>query len=143
MVYADSSLIVSCYFQDTLTTQALAAMSASGLPAAITDLHRLEISNATKLAVFRNRITKNESDMAWSDFLTDYRAGKFIRRRIDWRAAFRVARKLAAAHSVTLGTRSLDILHVSAAKQLGTTTFLTFDKRQRLLAQAVGMQVLP
>lgn len=138
MIYADSSLITSCYIQDAMTAQALAVMMNLHEPLPMTPLQRLEIRNATKLAVFRDRITPAESDAAWADFVTDYRAGKFVRAKVNWLAVLRDAYRLAFAHSITL-----DILHVAAAKQLGTQTFLTFDKRQRSLALAVGLQVLP
>lgn len=143
MVYADSSIIVSCYIQDNLTSQALAAMANVVDVMAITALHRLELRNATQLAVFRNRITQFEADMAWGDFLADYRSNGFVRHLVDWRLAFRDAFKMASAYSATLGSRSLDILHVAAARQIGAKVFLTFDKRQHSLALAAGMQALP
>lgn len=51
------------------------------------------------------------------------------------------AERLSALHSETLGTRSLDILHVAAALVLGLPEFLTFDQRQLALARAAGMRV--
>ncbi|MGV3661240.1 MAG: type II toxin-antitoxin system VapC family toxin [Prosthecobacter sp.] len=143
MVYADSSIIVSCYMQDDLTSQALSTMANIVDVVAITALHRLELRNATLLAVFRSRITQSEGDAAWGDFLADYRAGGFVRHSVDWRHAFRDAFKLGSAHSVALGSRSLDILHVAAARQIGAKVFLTFDKRQRSLALAAGLQAFP
>jgi hypothetical protein len=51
------------------------------------------------------------------------------------------AERLSALHSETLGTRSLDILHVAAALVLGSSEFLTFDARQAALAKAAGLKV--
>jgi hypothetical protein len=39
--------------------------------------------------------------------------------------------------------RSLDILHVAIALELGATLFLTFDHAQKRLAQAAGLKVRP
>lgn len=47
------------------------------------------------------------------------------------------------AHTVKLNVRTLDVLHVAAARVLGATEFLSFDNRQRVLAKAVGLQVGP
>ncbi len=49
--------------------------------------------------------------------------------------------RLSASHSATLGTRTLDILHVAAALVLGLADLLTFDTRQAALAKAAGLKV--
>jgi predicted nucleic acid-binding protein len=49
--------------------------------------------------------------------------------------------RLSALHSEKLGTRSLDILHVASAVVLGSTSFVTFDRRQAALARASGLKV--
>ena len=51
------------------------------------------------------------------------------------------AERLSALHSEKLGTRSLDILHVASALVLGSTSFVTFDRRQASLARASGLKV--
>jgi predicted nucleic acid-binding protein len=51
------------------------------------------------------------------------------------------AERLSAVHSEKLGTRSLDILHVASAMVLGSTSFLTFDRRQAALARVSGLKV--
>jgi len=50
------------------------------------------------------------------------------------------AERLSALHSETLGTRSLDVLHVASALVLGRNEFLTFDNRQGALARAGGTE---
>ena len=40
-------------------------------------------------------------------------------------------------------TRALDVLHVASALLLKTTEFASFDLRQRNLASAVGLKLLP
>jgi len=48
--------------------------------------------------------------------------------------------RLSALYSESLGTRSLDVLHVSAALVLGFGEMLTFDTRQIALARAAGLK---
>jgi hypothetical protein len=45
------------------------------------------------------------------------------------------AERLSALHSETLGTRTLDTLHVAAVLALGLAELLTFDARQAALAE--------
>ena len=42
-------------------------------------------------------------------------------------------------HTPTIGCRTLDVLHVAAAKLIGTTEFCTFDTRQFTLAGQIGL----
>ena len=56
---------------------------------------------------------------------------------------FAEALELADRYSARLGTRSLDLMHVSAALLLKTETFLSFDERQRKAAKAEGLKVKP
>jgi predicted nucleic acid-binding protein len=39
--------------------------------------------------------------------------------------------------------RSLDLLHVATALEIGAMEFLSFDDRQRRTARAEGLNVLP
>lgn len=61
--------------------------------------------------------------------LADLAAGIFDRVAPDLPGIVREAERLSALHSETLGTRTLDILHVAAALVLGCPAFLTFDRR--------------
>lgn len=51
------------------------------------------------------------------------------------------AKRISAAHTLSGGHRSFDILHVAAAARLGAQRFLTFDRNQKRLAEAEGLAV--
>ena len=72
---------------------------------------------------------------------SDLRSGRLVKTTLKWPVVFRVAVRLADAHSTTTGTRSLDILHVASAKAARAVEFLSFDARQRKLATAVGLRL--
>ena len=55
-------------------------------------------------------------------------------------AGHRPAAKLSRNFSADLGTRSLDVLHVSCAVELGLPNFLSFDEKQKALAAKVGLK---
>ena len=110
---------------------------------AFTALHALEVRNAFKLGVFRGLFTTTDAASAWSNLETDLRSGRLVRTAVKWPVAFRVAAHLSERHSVKLGTRSLDILHIVSAKAIRAAELLSFDVRQRSLAQLVGLVVAP
>ena len=57
--------------------------------------------------------------------------------------SFARAEQLARRHTSTSGTRSLDTLQVATALALKPDVFLTLDERQRQLARAERLRVLP
>jgi predicted nucleic acid-binding protein len=46
-----------------------------------------------------------------------------------------------SAETPRLGCRTMDILHVACAVEIGASAFLTFDKRQAELARFAGLDV--
>ena len=53
------------------------------------------------------------------------------------------AQQLSKQHAARIGCRTLDILHVAFALEIASAFFVSFDRRQRQLAKAVGLKVLP
>lgn len=108
----------------------------------ITHHGRIEINNAIALAVFRREKTREEADYAWEWLDNDLEDGNLKQVDILWRAALNRAGELSREHGPGLGTRSLDVLHVSCALELGLRKFFSFDERQRSLASAVGLKTI-
>ena len=142
-LYADTSFLVSYYIADANSTRAEAVFRNLTNPLLFTGLHRLEVKNAIALGAFRRLITANEAQGALADLQRDLRARLLVATAVNWRPILRSASSLAEQHTPTIGSRSLDVLHVATAKRLGATTFFSFDSRQRALAHAVGLVVKP
>jgi hypothetical protein len=66
-------------------------------------------------------------------------AQRLVDTRLDLFEVFRNAGELSRSHTATLLCRSLDILHVAAALQLGCAAFVSGDSRQLSLAKDVGL----
>ena len=141
--YADTSFLVSYYGQDAHSAAALPALSARPVSLPFTALHHLELRNAFELAVQRGVLTAGGVRLVWAVVLGDVRRKRLLRAAVDWRAAWRRAAKLSARHTQRLGTRSLDILHVAVAQEMGARELFSFDHRQRQLAAAEGLNVIP
>lgn len=73
----------------------------------------------------------------------DVRGGFYSLPVLDWHAVFLRANHLSQRHARKRLVRSLDLLHVAAALEIGASEFLTFDDRQRDTAQAEVLKVLP
>jgi len=141
--YADSSFLASCYVADANTAKAKAWLSRTGTPLIFTALHALEVRNAFKLGVFRGLFSAADAAATWVNLEKDLRSGRLIRTAVNWPVAFRIAARLSEQHSAVTGTRSLDILHIAAAKTLRAVELVSFDTRQRTLAAAIGLNTSP
>jgi len=138
--YADTSFLVSLYLPDIHSPVAWAAMK-SHPHLFLTPLHELELINAIQLAIFRKLISRTQARSVLRDFEQD-RSGVFALTPMPIESYTR-AEQLARRHTSTLGTRSLDILQVATALVLKPEVFFTFDDRQRRLARAERLRVLP
>jgi predicted nucleic acid-binding protein len=138
--YADTSFLVSLYLPDAHSPAAWAAMK-SRPSLLLTPIHELELVNAIQLAVFRRLIRRTQSKSVSENFEQD-RSSVFTLTPMPIESYSR-AEQLARRHTSTLGTRSLDILQVATALVLKPDVFFTFDDRQRRLAKAERLRVLP
>jgi hypothetical protein len=139
--YADTGFLCSLYAPDAHTGRAVARIQRQTLPLPLTWLHQLEFRNALRLWVFRGEITGTQRDASLNALLADVAAGVLAAAAVPPNEIQTEAERLSALHTETLGTRSLDILHVSSAIVMGLPVFLTFDERQIRLAKAAGLRV--
>ncbi|WP_367874727.1 type II toxin-antitoxin system VapC family toxin [Luteolibacter sp. Populi] len=139
--YADTGFLVSVHFPDANSASAVKRMKRQALPLAWTWLHELEFKNAIRLKAFRKELDPKEILKVLNGQAADVSAGVYIPALPSPVDCAREAERLSAVFSPSLGTRSLDILHVAHALVLGIPEFLTFDKRQAALAKAAGLSV--
>lgn len=109
---------------------------------ALTHHGRAEIVNGICLAAFRGDLTTEDKNDALASFDEDFAEGRYIQADLLWRAALQRSAELSRQYTPSLGCRSLDVLHVASALELGLRHFLTFDLRQRRLAKAAGLRVI-
>jgi predicted nucleic acid-binding protein len=138
-VYADSSFLVSCYLVDAHTAQAKAFLLEHDFALPFTSLHDLEVRNALRLGVFRRVLTEEQAHAAAGLIDADLRGGRLVRTAVRWPGVFRMASRLSAQHGAMTGARSLDILHLAAARTLRLKELASFDSRQRELGAAAGL----
>lgn len=139
-VYADTSFLVSLYAPDVHSPAASRYILRSELPILLTPLSELEFSNALRLRIFRRELGSEEVKLASAAFRADMDAGILGLKSLS-AATFERAKLIVRHRTETLGIRTLDVLHVASALVLHADTFCTFDRNQRQLAKAEGMNV--
>jgi predicted nucleic acid-binding protein len=135
--------LASCYLIDANTPRAKAYLLGANVPLVFTALQALEVGNAFQLGVFRGLFSASDAASARANLALDLRSGRLVKKIVKWPLAFRISSHMSDRHSALIGTRSLDVLHVAAAKSLRAKVFVSFDDRQRKLAAAVGLTVAP
>jgi predicted nucleic acid-binding protein len=140
--YVDPSALLKLYIHEleSVEMNAWRARTEGALP--ISEHGRLEITNGICLAAFRKAIGAEALRDALASFDEDLADGRYVNADVLWRATLRRAGDISRSHTTMLGCRSLDVLHVATALELGLRDFVTFDRRQRQLAEAVGLKVV-
>lgn len=141
--YCDTGVIVKSFILETNSAEAIALLDAAGSPLPFSHFHEVEIPNAIRLKRFRGEITSEQEALALRAFQSDVDSRRLARPGYDLAAVFHRAAALSAKYSATLGTRSMDILHVAAALEAGCKEFISFDERQRRLADREKFKVFP
>jgi hypothetical protein len=139
--YADTGFIVSLYKVESTSAAAAETMGQLQAPVWLSPLGELELHNAFQLAVFRGEIDTASALRKKQLFAEDLVKGIFVILPVPAAVLYQKAIELAERHSATLGTRSLDLMHVAAALILKAELFLSFDERQRNAAEKEGMRV--
>ena len=141
-IYADPSALLKLYVHEP-ESAALSAWRARTKGAlAITPHGSLEIVNGICLAAFRRLIGADAMADALASFDEDVAEGRYVHADVLWRATLKRAAEISRKYTPELGCRTLDILHVATAVELGLRYFVTFDRRQRRLAQATGLKLV-
>ena len=143
VAFADTGFVASLYLKESTSAQAQAAIQAAPGALPLTPLAALELRNAFNRAVQRQRITATQRDALWQDVEADIASGFLVPTPVAPDELHHKARQLSDRYTPTLGTRSLDLLHVAAALLLEAKMFFSFDDRQRKAAANEGLKVKP
>ena len=139
--YVDSSVLVAIYVPERFSKTARQAVRAvPQIP--FTQLHELEVRNAFELLVGRGLITREECRAIQAHLQEDLESQRLARVSLDLDRVFTSASDLSRTYTTKLLTRSLDLLHVAAARVMMCSTFASADDRQLAVAKATGLKVV-
>ncbi len=142
MLYADTSFLVSLFLREKYSGQATAFLSRIRHPLLLSRLTRLEWASALQLRVFRGEIPGDEVPRHRRNFELLENTGSLITDADDG-GVWHSAEKLAFEYSHLFGTRSLDVWHAAFALEKKAEWFLSFDVKQRTLAQSLKLKLNP
>jgi predicted nucleic acid-binding protein len=139
--YVDPSALLKLYVHEPESSAMSAWRSRKGaLP--ITQHGQLELVNGICLAGFRSLLGPEALKDALASFAEDLQDGRYAPVDVLWRATLRRAEQLSRELTPKLGCRTLDVVHVASALELGMRAFVTFDHRQAQLAAAAGLRIV-
>ena len=141
-IYADPSALLKLYLKEPESHRVAIWRTKIGGALFVTHHGRIEIANGIALAAHRRMIDQRAFNAALAAFDDDFDSGRYVQADLSWRATLNRAGVLSRQHSGTLGTRSLDVLHIACALELGLRTFVSYDVRQQNLARLVGLKLL-
>ncbi|MGB0993841.1 MAG: PIN domain-containing protein [Akkermansiaceae bacterium] len=106
-------------------------------------LLRLEVENSIRLCVAHKRMNEKEAQLSRNRIEQFEKSSQWVDANVEWERAFARALGLSKSHTSNIYSRSLDILHVACAMELGCRHFWSFDKKQRNLAEIAGLRLNP
>lgn len=141
-LYYDSGVLVKLYVREEMSDAVTAFVARRCEAITVNGLHELEIRNALRLKRFRSEIDAGQLAASMAMLAGDIARRRLIRGAFDWRLVREEAERLSGIMSTTVGTRTIDLLHVAAALGQGVTGLVSFDHRQCAAARLAGLEVV-
>lgn len=140
MLYLDTSALLKLCIREAGSESVHSLVVSQDLPLAIWEIQEAELINALRLKAFWKEVTPGQADGQIALFQKRWKRGFYHFPAIDRTALMETYRRL-SAETPRLGCRTMDILHVACAVEIGASAFLTFDERQAELARFAGLVV--
>jgi len=132
VVYADTSFLFSLYGHDA-TAHRPASWRCTRSSVVFTPLHRHELRNAFRLAMFRKVMTLERCQAVLAKIEEDTMTGALVETPVAWAEVFAEAEALSAAHTEKLGTRAFDVLHVALPPLSGSRSSIPLTPARKPL----------
>lgn len=139
-LYLDTGLILKLLIAEPLSPAVEAFVQKLGRPIWYTRIAEIEVENTLQALQFRRLLTVTETRRAQSlirELLTE---GKFIASTLTLDAMAEELLRLAPALTARTGCRTLDLMHLAAAKLLDAADFVSTDQRQLKAARLAGFK---
>jgi len=140
VIYLDTSALVKLHVLEDGSEQVHRLVTGQYDPLPVWEIQEMELTNALNLKVFRKELDPGEADRQIALFAERKERGLIWTPDID-RPQLLVTFRALSVLTRNLGGRTLDILHVACAIQIGADLFATFDLRQKSLAGRAGLEV--
>lgn len=145
--YPDASFLCALYRLQVNSADAAAHFASMPEPLEVSTLLLYEFRQTVRFQIRLHRhdpskgYQKAEGTKMLADLKADLVSGQVITIPAPWPQIHLAAERLSELYTDAGGHRSMDILHVATAIELGSKQFLTFDGNQKKLAEAEGLVV--
>lgn len=139
MLYLDTSALLKLYVREADSEKVHARVVSQDFPLPVWEIQEMEFINALHLKAFWKEITHEEACTQIELFHGRQKRGLYVFPKIHRSDLMNTFRKL-SEKTPSLGCRTMDVLHVACALEVGATEFLTFDQRQAGLAAMAGLR---
>lgn len=145
--FADSSFLFALYAPNERLDKATQLFDEAEEQLIVSPLVVFEFRQAIWFHVFRlNRgdvvgFPQQTAENALAAFESDLNAGRFALVDADLHLTLQEAGRITDSYTARHGVRSMDILHLAAARQIGCDEFLTCDQLQRYIADLEGFRL--
>jgi len=142
MLYLDTSAFLKLYVREegSAAVQALVQIQTTPLP--VWDALEMEFTNAIWMKVFWKDITADDARRQFDLFADRRKRGQYFTPEFSRSKLLERFRSL-AAQTVETGCRTMDVVHVAAALEFEAEMLVSFDERQRRLAEIAGLRCQP
>jgi predicted nucleic acid-binding protein len=142
MVYVDTSVLVTLYIKEVHSRKASDWIRSNNEALPKTVFHELEFTNAIQLKLFRKEMSQKQAGIVLRRFNEHETEGIFYTPQMYWSDVINYSLELSNTRTKSIGSRSLDIIHVASALSIRADRFFTFDAKQAKLALDAGLQLV-
>ena len=149
IAYPDTSFLYAFYLQQSHSPKATEYAAKMKEPLHLTELVRYEFRQSVRFQVWRKAtndiegLSERDAQAAIGQLEDDLKTGVAVIIPCSYMQVLALADKLSERFTIKNGHRSLDVLHVATALALKAKKLLSFDRRQRKLAESAGLQAAP
>ena len=147
--YPDTSFLCALYVPQDNSAVAAAHYREMSEPIHVTALLLYEFRQSARFQTFLHAQDRRKgypvtvAEKAIADLQSDLATSVVVIVSADWPDVYAIAERLSAQSTGRGGHRAFDLLHVATALHLNARQLLSFDKNQRRIAAAEGLQVKP
>jgi predicted nucleic acid-binding protein len=140
LIYLDTSAFIKLYLHEEGSAEVHRLVTAQFEPLPVWHIMELEFHNALRFKAFLGEMDSQQIDRLLANYLESKRNGLYYSPHLDPITLHEMALQM-TLRTPLIGCRSLDILHVAAARLIEAARFITADRRQASLAEKEGLPV--
>jgi predicted nucleic acid-binding protein len=142
MLYLDTSAFLKLHVREAGSEAVQKLVVAQSQPLPVWDTLEMEFANALWLKVFWKEIKEADARRQLVLFEDRRKRGQYFTAELS-RSRLLDRFRVLAARTPETGCRTMDVMHVAAALELEAVMLVSFDERQRRLAELAGLRCQP